>query len=96
MDFPLHTAFTAPVRSAPQVQQGVVDISQDPQNQAKIQPTPTIPAELGVVASVNASRISGQKPTIPEIMATERVLKPYGVTMLPSNETGEKVTQHKA
>jgi len=49
------------------------------------------PSELGTVAAVNASRISGQNPTIPEVPDAERILKPYGVTMLPRSETTEKL-----
>lgn len=95
MDFPLQNT-TTPVKPAGQVQEGVVKKPEAPKIQGQLQDNPTIPAELGVVASVNASRIAVQKPALPEISATERVLKPYGVTMLPNSETGEKVTQHKA
>lgn len=96
MDIPLQPTTASPIKPVLQAQIGEVNRPKDQTAQVNAQPETTIPSELCDVAAVNESRIAGQKPSIPEIMATERVLKPYDVTMLPNNETGEKVTQHKA
>lgn len=96
MDIPLHTTHIAPTKAVHSEQLGAVTTPKVAQTPLQ-KPTATIiPAELGAVAAVNESRLSGQKPTISDVPEVERTLKPYGVSMLPSNETSEKLAQHKA
>ena len=96
MDISLQKTLIAPVKAAYFEQQGAMTPSKSPQTPLQ-KPTATIiPAELGAVAAVNEARLSGQKPVLSDVKEPERVLKPYGVTMLPRNETREKVTEHKA
>lgn len=96
MDIPLQTTHIAPSKPVHLEQRGAM-IPPKVQQTALQKPTATvIPAELGVVAAVNESRMSGQKPTVLDAPEVDRILKPYGVSMLPRNETGEKLTQHRA
>ena len=91
MDIPLQNIITAPAKAQQSPNVGAVIIPKEPAKTA-IAPVPSAtPSELGTVAAVNASRISGQNPTIPEVPDAERILKPYGVTMLPRSETTEKL-----
>ena len=96
MDIPLQKTLTAPAAVAQQLPIRAVSKTDKPHMQTQTPAQRTIPAETKMIAAVNEARISAQSPSIPEIMAVERVLKPYGVTMLPSNETGEKLVQHQA
>ena len=91
MEIPLQTTPTAPIKVQQQPAIGAVTPHQEQQNAANTTGTPTTPSELGTVGAVNVSRISGQNPTIPDISGPERILKPYGVTMLPRSETAEKL-----
>lgn len=92
MDIPLQNTPTAPLKQHQQPIAGAVVKQQEPQNAADtFGKTNTTPTELGTVGAVNVSRIAGQSPTIPEVSSVERILKPYGVTMLPRSETAEKL-----
>jgi hypothetical protein len=91
MDIQLQNTPTAPLKVPQQPAIGAVTKPQEQQNAANITGTPTTPAELGTVGAVNVSRISGQSPALPEISGPERILKPYGVTMLPRSENTEKL-----
>lgn len=96
MDIPLQTTHIAPAKPVHHEQLGAMIPPKVPQTALQKPSATVIPAELGAVAAVNESRLSGQKPAISEVPEVERVLKPYGLSMLPSNETSEKLAEHKA
>ncbi len=96
MDISLQKTNIAPARPVPLEQQGAMILPQTPKTPLQKPSATIIPAELGAVAAVNEARISGQKPILSEVKEAERILKPYGVTMLPRSETSEKATEHKA
>lgn len=91
MDLPLQNTTTAPVKAQQMPKIGAVIAKSEPPTAATTPEKSVAPTEMGAIGAVNASRISGQSPTIPAVTAAERILKPYGVTMLPRSESTEKL-----
>ncbi len=92
MDIPLHQMRTAPALPVVNNMQGAVTAVK--QQNSQIHAAATIPAQGGGVGPVNEARISGQNPVLPDASEAERLLKPYGLTMLPRNETSDKLAHH--
>lgn len=74
-------------QAAPQPQQDLrptadtAALVRDPQPSVPM----AIPASMGQSAAVNASRMADTTTRVEETMPTERVLKPFGVAMLPES-----------